>query len=647
VSAVLSGIVWAARGLAFAALLASPARAAGDTTVRIVVASDEVRPRRGDTSVPGMVLPAEGGEVQLAALRGETVAFQVVLLAGQRPIGTAAVSFSEMVGGTVRPSVRVFRQHTLHIDRRSHNDRRPNESLGWRPAARSPDSEVMGEIPDALIPVEVDARALAPPPMVPAGQLGAFWVDVDVPEQAAPGRYRSEAEVVIDGGRVARFAVTVAVHAAQLPYRAASVFVFYETPRLEARIGDGAVVERQLWQLLHQHHIDALAPLAGAEDVQRLATVFDGWLFSAAAGYRGPGANLPPAVVALGAYGSLGDPTPESIARVEEMAGKLPAGIGDIFLYAVDEQCSSPRAAAWKHALSAPAAGPHVGRVRIGQTCGEPPDRQAADVVLMPASDLARRHVTAARAIGRRAWIYNGVLPHTGTMLLDADPRGLTANGWIAALADIERWFYWEATFWDDDNQGGRGPVDPFSTAENFHNRDGDTALGDGLLLYPGRQRGAFAGKSAGYPGVFPSVRLKAIRRGIQDAGYLALAAREHPAETSRLAAKLLPAILDEAGADQAASWSGSTHDFSQARADLRALIARSDPASAEDVRRALSDLATRRLTIAPARKPPSRLARGLFLAAASLVLAVGAVVLWWSRRRGNPARGRSSDIGR
>jgi hypothetical protein len=139
---------------------------------------------------------------------------------------------------------------------------------------------------------------------------------------------------------------------------------------------------------------------------------------------------------------------------------------------------------------------------------------------------------------------------------------------------------------------------------------------------------------------------LKAIRRGIEDAGYLALAARERPDETSRLAAKLLPAILDEAGAAQPASWSSTEHDFSQARAELRGLITSSDPASAEDVRRALSDLATRRLTIPPAGKPPSRLVRGAFLAAALIVVVAGALVLWWSQRRRARAPSRSGEIG-
>ncbi len=165
---------------------------------------------------------------------------------------------------------------------------------------------------------------------------------------------------------------------------------------------------------------------------------------------------------------------------------------------------------------------------------GPPGGEHPAD----PAGAFGWRSASAAAAAGKRAWIYNGHLPQTGTLLLDADPRGLIANGWIAAAAAIERWFYWETTFWDDSNAGGHGPIDPFTTAESFHNRDGDSALGDGLLVYPGRQSDPFAAHRLRFAGVLPSLRLKAIRRGVQDAGIIALAMRDRPAETARIVAR-------------------------------------------------------------------------------------------------------------
>jgi hypothetical protein len=386
-----------------------------------------------------------------------------------------------------------------------------------------------------------------------------------------------------------------------LPYRVTGAFAFYEGERLDKRMDDGDVIERQLWQLLHAHHLDALAQLNRDTDVKRLASAYDGSLFRAAAGYVGPGEGVPPSVVAIGAYGALGGPKDESLGRVDDMAAALPAGLDDVFLYAIDEQCKSERGADWMSALAARPAGKH-GRVRVGQTCDAPPETQPVDIAMIPAQAFTRAAPQTARGLGHHAWIYNGELPRTGTLLLDADPSGLVADGWISAAFGIERWFYWETIFWDDDNAGGKGRIDPFSTSESLHNDEGDTALGDGMLLYPGRQIGRFAPRSLGVPAVLPSIRLKAIRRGIEDAGLIALAAREHADEVARLVMKTVPAALDEAPPVKPAAWDapGARSTFSEARAALRALITNPAPLALADARASFEVLAAGRPQVVP-----------------------------------------------
>jgi hypothetical protein len=568
---LVAALTWLRWGLACAA---------GSPAAQVVIVDDELRVRRDDRQsalAAGQVLPLSDGQVTLTALRGETVAFQVIVFnqgALPGPASIAVTPFADPTG----PRVELWRQHFVTVKERSRNERWPNESLGWSSGARPSDAAMTGEVPDALIPLTVDDRSR------PSSTWEAFWVDLFVPEAATPGPHATTASVTVGGAPSARFTLTVDVKPAVLPYRAVSAFAFYEPARLEQRIGGGPAAERQLWQLLHAHHVDALAPLTAVADVERLADVFSGALFSPEHGYAGPGVRQPPAVVALGAYGQLGEPTPATVATVRAMVDRLAhLGTADLFLYAVDEDCASPRAADWKKALGAVALALPLA---VGQTCAQPPAQQAADVALIPGPSFTRDVVGAARAAGRRAWIYNGALPRTGTLLLDAPPRGLLVNGWIAALTDIDRWFYWESTFWNDDNQGGGGAVDPFVNPATFHNRDGDTALGDGLLLYPGRQRAPFAGDSFGFAGVFPSLRLKLIRRGIEDAGYLILAAREQPDQAARIAAQAVPALLDEAAVDQPASWDTATDDgrprFARARAALGALITRGDPLTVE-----------------------------------------------------------------
>src|SRR5690349_18501649 len=250
--------------------------AAARAEASAVVVDGDVRLRRADLAEArrlGQPLPAAGGTVARVAQPGETIAFQPVVTAGAAPVGATQLSLSDLAGPEgARLRAVAFREHYLRVDRRSRNDRAPGESLGWRPGARPPDAAALGDVPDALLPVDVDARPVSPGPAVPSGATGAFWVDVDVPAGAPPGRYAGDATLEADSAALARFTLAVEVRPTPLPYRAASVFAFYEADRLAQRMGgDGAAVERRLWQLLHAHHVDALAPLASVADVERLA----------------------------------------------------------------------------------------------------------------------------------------------------------------------------------------------------------------------------------------------------------------------------------------------------------------------------------------------------------------------------------------
>src|SRR6185312_3602415 len=153
------------------------------------------------------------------------------------------------------PWAELFREHTVSVTRRSRNDARPDESLGWDPGARPADASMLGDVPDALIPLGLDASPIDAPPLAPAGEVGAFWVDVVVPDDAAPGEYAAPAQVPAGSAAVARFTVRVRVAGTPLPFRAASVFAYYEPDRLTSRLGERGAAERQLWQLLHAHQI--------------------------------------------------------------------------------------------------------------------------------------------------------------------------------------------------------------------------------------------------------------------------------------------------------------------------------------------------------------------------------------------------------
>jgi hypothetical protein len=188
--------------------------------------------------------------------------------------------------------------------------------------------------------------------------------------------------------------------------------------------------------------------------------------------------------------------------------------------------------------------------VRVGATCGDDPVGQAADLVMQPADALDPSRARVARETRDTwVWAYNGRRPSAGPMMLDVPATDLRANAWIAMRYGVPRWFYWESTFWFDDNRGGRAVergFDPFVVAETFHNADGDHANGDGILVYPGTQGRGMT--DYGVATLFPSVRLKNLRRGIEDAGYIALARVSDPERTAALLRRVIPRALAFAG---------------------------------------------------------------------------------------------------
>lgn len=538
---------------------------------RVVVVDDGVRVRREGPDLDrvitrGHALGGADRPIELAALRGEVIAIQVIVEAGDAPLDAVVVDVP--IDAPIR--VDRFVESYIEITTRSRNDRHAGESLGWTSSSRPPDEDVVGAMPDALVPVELAPAWIPYPLRIQARSRGAIWIDIEVPTSAPSGRVATEIVVTHAGAVLSRLPVVLHVASAELPYRAASFLAYYEPKNLVQRIGALEPAEKQLFQLLHRHHVDALGSIRDEADLERLRPGLTGAWYTKEHGYQGPGEGVAKAAVALGAYGALGEPHADKVQAIEALVPRIPEQIQDVFLYAIDEQCKSPRGPTWRSLLT---SSPAQRRVRVAHSCHEDPRHQKVDLVLMPSQTFQQDAALGAREQGRDVWVYNGRLPHSGPLMLDAPATSLLVDAWIAATRPTGRWFLWETTFWNDDNRGGRGPIDPFVVAETFHNDDGDSALGDGVLVYPGKQTGPFAHHSAGFDGVFPSIRLKLLRRGIQDAGYLALARSAHPAEADAIAARLLPRALDEVDLDEPTPFPTDAAAFTAARVALRALV--------------------------------------------------------------------------
>ncbi len=163
-------------------------------------------------------------------------------------------------------------------------------------------------------------------------------------------------------------------------------------------------------------------------------------------------------------------------------------------------------------------------------------------------------------------WTYQSAPPHGGSMVLDAVSPGTRTWGWIAWRWQLPRWYVWDALYWHDrHNRKGaalpgralditRDPVS-FDDGEDHGNLDGVLALPtDG--------------------GCAPTLRLAALRRGLQDKMLLELAAGCDREATERVAARLVPRALGDAPKGSHRSWPSDESEWERARRQLLAIAA-------------------------------------------------------------------------
>lgn len=562
--------------------------------------------------------------VDLFALRSETIAFQIAIRSGSLPLDGVTV---EILPSSIAVNhhaldetwIERFVVHPIQAIEPTRNGwLNHEETLAWSTAQAKP-SDAPLWIPDALIPIDHAPGWAAYPLRIKPHQTACVWIDLHVPENAEEGLYSARIIVRDRDDVIASLPLRLEVKGAQLPFKAVKTAVFYDPAMLDARVGKGPT-ELRLWQLFHRHHLTPMLSAKTVADIHRLRPAIDGKAFRHEHGYTGPGRTKGNDVLVLGAYGALGEPNDASLARLHALTAELRLFPEPpfVFLYAIDEQCESDRAARWRRRLRS-SGDPAIYGLRVGESCHLFSAGRAADVVLVPSTSFRAEDADEARSGGKWLWVYNGQRPRSGPLMLDASPLDLRVNGWIAAAFDVDRWFYWESTFWADSNSGGRGPVNPFATADSFHNSAGDVALGDGLLVYPGRQLD-FPEHSAGTDDVFPSVRLKHLRRGIQDAGYVALVASQDPELAEGIVRSVLPRALDEVSRlDRPASWSDDSAPFLAGRRMLWEAIPARLELDDDAVRRSLSEVARlrrERVDRSP-EEPPSRFAVAILAGAA------------------------------
>ncbi|MGE5187001.1 MAG: hypothetical protein ACM31C_33350, partial [Acidobacteriota bacterium] len=122
----------------------------------------------------------------------------------------------------------------------------------------------------------------------------------------------------------------------------------------------------------------------------------------------------------------------------------------------------------------------------------------------------------------------------------------------------IPLWYAWNALYWQD-KYNKHGAVDAAKDAVSFDSGDDHGNL-DGVLAWPG---------------CVPTLRLEALRRGLEDRALLEIAGRCDRAGTDRIAQRMIPRALADAPDRADAAWPRDEAAWEAARRELLELAAR------------------------------------------------------------------------
>ena len=458
-------------------------------------------------------------EARLKAARNEFEAVQVILRS-HTPLQGVSATVTDLTGaGDNRISkehISLFREHYIRV------------SL---PSPKSP--FVPGWWPDALIPFrDPDTHLPLAGGRFPAGTFDLepernqpLWVEVYVPTDTLAGPYSGVIHITINGRSVASVPLALEVWDFTLPrvpsvrsnfggFERATAFhhVSPETPehlRLVRRYDDSLI----------EHRLMPATLSVGALSVAPDGTVDPRRAHSAIQHYMNH-VGINSWRIPLGPR----NPFPDTLGRDRERTMRYLRslytymeghGWGErIYIYPVDEPHTSED---YRQVREFAALAHEANRnIKLLLTDTPTPERPASKelfgavkiwVVLFAGFDEAA--VTKRLATGDEVWSYTALVqgnrpaPH---WQLDFPLLNYRVPLWINWRYGLTGLLYWTTTYWKEMADPW---VDPLSYRHQYN--------GEGVLFYPGT--------AVGYDGPVPSIRLKAIRDGVEDYEYLKLLA--------------------------------------------------------------------------------------------------------------------------
>jgi hypothetical protein len=485
-------------------------RPAAATTAWVVDPLTRVRPKDP---------PRSTTEAVLKAARNESEAFQIVIRAGSKGVegGTLEASDLKGDGGRVieRRHVALFREQYLMVS---------------TPSPRS--KEGPGIYPDALIPIQAEPGAKPPekaprfigsPFLIPPEFNQPFWVEVHVPKDAAAGDYAGSITVSMKGEKPVVIPVTLTVWDFTLP----------DTPSLRTNFGGlgrrlltghpGYKPDTPPYRALERKYAEAMAahrlcppvppylrPKEGADgtvDPKESHAALKEWIEA----FRLTGYEIK----LIGE-----DPAGKDRERNVKMLRSTWAYLKEngweklAYVWALDE----PNNDKMYEEVRRRAKMIHEAQPGLKVLCTEQPTPQdAAWGTLTGSVDIwvplwtlfDEKAVAERQKAGEEVWSYTalcqgkagGDAPYWE---IDFPLLNYRIPAWTSRRYGLTGLLYWTVVYWT----AGDVWANPLTYNRQYN--------GEGSLFYPGGD--------AGVEGPVASMRLKALRDGLEDYEYLALA---------------------------------------------------------------------------------------------------------------------------
>jgi Domain of unknown function (DUF4091) len=437
-------------------------------------------------------------EIALWAARGEYESFQAVVHAPEGGLKNVNVTISDLTGERGRISktnLTLYREHYIQIMRGSPDRGGTNRPLG------------PGWYPDALIPFTASGSGAlrATPFDLAQSSNQPIWIDVFVERETLPGRYSGTVTVTSDQGKAA-VSVIVNVWNFALPLRPSllSAFNVSNDASSKPRVFYGD--EKQNQEMLLRHEI---MPVSVDPRYERQFIQEYGLSISRIEYFQ------------HASYGNCKQPPAPSVADLLSLKAKHQPDLA-LYLHLGDEvsECPNIFPILKQWARNGRQAGliPLLTAIPLPELRddGSGSGHSVADIwVLLPKQFVSNpADVAAAMKKGDRIWSYTAIVQDNFSPKWEIDFRPINYRifGFLNQSVGATGLLYWSVNSW------AIGPTnDPWNNISYVENGK-PAPPGEGWLVYPGAEVGSQA--------FLPSMRLKWIRKSVEDFEYVEILKR-------------------------------------------------------------------------------------------------------------------------